>query len=802
MNFRTFAIVGILSHALTYSANSASTSTGSFSLTSIDFPGAVVTRALGLNDHGEVAGDYVDSGGVRHGYSLRRGKFNTFDPPGSIETRGLVINDRGDIGGTYLDRTSVRHSYVLNRGDIRTFDFPGATRTSLQGMNNHGQIVGAYLDIAGVTHGFFLDAGSFATIDFPGAVATVAGGINDPGQIVGLYDDSAGLEHAFLLHNGNFTTIDFPSAFSLTDLFGINNNGVMVGFYDDSLGAIHGFELRGGDFITVDIPGASNTDPTRVNSAGELVGFYDDLAGRHGFLTTPIAAVAITPAKQVPTSKDECMNGGYRNFGPPAGPFNNQGQCVSYVEYHSHRTFPLTRLSTDTLTNSTSQHATEVEPDTYAFGSTIVSAFQVGRIFTGAAADIGFATSRDGGATWTDGMLPGITIFQGGTTFNAAGDPVVAYDAAHGQWLITCLGVDEDASGNPILEQVLVSRSVDGLNWEAPIAVNPLGGYDKEWIVCDNTRTSPFFGHCYIQWREKGLMTTSTSTDGGLTWQAALRTADMINGFGGQPLVQPNGTVISPMVKLLVTDMLSFTSADGGASWSATTEISPITDHTVAGNLRSGQVPSAEMDAQGKVYVVWADCRFRTNCSSNDMVMSTSSDGVNWTSPTRIPIDPVSSSVDHFIPGLAVDRTTSGSKAHLTLTYYYYPVSDCGTNCDLYVGFVSSRDGGQTWSAPVPLAGPMTTTWLATTGGNVAPGYFVGDYISGSYVNGNPFAVFAVAGPNSGTAFDEAMYTTAQPMIPSPGTHYYSSKGELPVQNAKSDHPPRDPYPEHGQPWF
>jgi hypothetical protein len=50
----------------------------------------------------------------------------------------------------------------------------------------------------------------------------------------------------------------------------------------------------------------------------------------------------------------------------------------------------LVRLSSDPLTNSTSQHATEVEPDTFAFGSTIVTAFQVGRIFSGGAADSKF----------------------------------------------------------------------------------------------------------------------------------------------------------------------------------------------------------------------------------------------------------------------------------------------------------------------------------------------------------------------------------------------------------------------------
>ena len=68
----------------------------------------------------------------------------------------------------------------------------------------------------------------------------------------------------------------------------------------------------------------------------------------------------------------------------------------------------LTRVSADPFTNATSQHATEVEPDTFANGSTVVAAFQVGRFFNGGATDIGFVRSGDGGATWdAPGFLPG-----------------------------------------------------------------------------------------------------------------------------------------------------------------------------------------------------------------------------------------------------------------------------------------------------------------------------------------------------------------------------------------------------------
>src|SRR4051795_4255108 len=79
---------------------------------------------------------------------------------------------------------------------------------------------------------------------------------------------------------------------------------------------------------------------------------------------------------------------------------------------------PLT-ISSDPFTqatcaaSSTTNHQTEVEPDTFAAGSTIVSAFQVGRIYDGGACAIGFATSTDNGASWLSGLLPGITKYDG-----------------------------------------------------------------------------------------------------------------------------------------------------------------------------------------------------------------------------------------------------------------------------------------------------------------------------------------------------------------------------------------------------
>ena len=453
---------------------------------------------------------------------------------------------------------------------------------------------------------------------------------------------------------------------------------------------------------------------------------------------------------------------------------------------------PLTRLSTDTFTNASSQHATEVEPDTFAFGSTIVSAFQVGRIFSGGGADIGFATSTDGGTTWTSGFLPGITTFQSGGTSTAASDAAVAFDAAHNVWIVASLALGAQY-------RVLASRSSDGLTWQNPVTVTAAGSPDKDWIVCDNTAASPFFGHCYVEWDDpsaSGLVWMSTSTDGGLTWGQALNTADFTQGIGGQPVVQPDGTVVVPIENVFESAMLAFTSTDGGASWNSHATISNIIDHFVAGGLRTSPLPSAEIDGGGTVYVVWQDCRFRNACSSNDLVLSTSTDGVTWTAPARIPIDPVTSTADHFIPGLGVDPATSGSSAHLTLTYYWYSQTNCSfSTCALNLGFVSSQDGGATWTAAQMIAGPMSLTWLPDT----FSGRMVADYISTSYSGGKAYAAFALARSKSGAAFDEAIYTSTQALTSSTDSVHLSSRNEKPVAKAKSDHGRRKFYDEDGE---
>src|SRR5579872_6273791 len=456
--------------------------------------------------------------------------------------------------------------------------------------------------------------------------------------------------------------------------------------------------------------------------------------------------------------------------------------------------FTPVQISVDKFTNSDSVHRTEVEPDSFAWGSTIVAAYHVARrpgsIGWGSAA-IGFTTSTDGGKTGVYGYLPGLTVnYQGGKYYGAA-DPSVAYDAKHGVWLISSL-----ALVNPIGD-VVVSRSTDGIHWGSPVLIDGTHNDDKNWTVCDNTPSSPFYGNCYTEWdaaATTGLILMSKSSDGGVTWSAGKTTADGAGGLGGQPLVQPNGTVVVPFSQGYI-GVGAFVSTNGGASWGSSTNVATVFLHTEGGGLRSLPLPSADIDAAGKVYVVWQDCRFRSGCAANDIVMSSSTDGTHWSQPARIPIAPVTSTVDAFLPGIGVNPATSGGTADVTVLFYYYPVSNCdSTTCQLEVGFANSQDGGNTWTRGAHLAGPMSVNWLPVS--DLGP--MVADYIRVSYSNGNPFGIFAAAKAPTGAVLNEAMYTTKQPLVPSFDAPRFSSRGEEPVPNPRSDHPIKAYYDDEG----
>jgi BNR repeat protein len=407
----------------------------------------------------------------------------------------------------------------------------------------------------------------------------------------------------------------------------------------------------------------------------------------------------------------------------------------------------VTIIATDPFTNATSQHATIVEPDTYSFGSTIVASAQWGRFTDGGSSDIGVSVSTNNGSSWAAQALPGTTVYSTPAgPYARISDPSVAYDAKDNVWMVSGLALNASLNG----AAVTISRSLDGgATWQNATNVAVATGtqdFDKNWTVCDNTPTSPFYGSCYTTWDDFGhgnLLKIAYSRDGGATW--TLSKTPRAGVIGAQPLTLPNGNVVVPLDNASETALGYTISKNGGARFGQAFTISSITAANDPGNIRSGPLPSAEISGDGKIFVVWEDCRFRTNCARNDLVYTTSTNGSTWTAVQRIPADPggVTGTQDTFVPGVAVDRTTSGSTIKVGVGYYYYPNSNCTeATCQLDVGYISSSNGGSTWTAQTQLRGPMTIDWLP----NTTQGRMVGDYMSTSFDSaGLAHPVFAEA---------------------------------------------------------
>lgn len=314
---------------------------------------------------------------------------------------------------------------------------------------------------------------------------------------------------------------------------------------------------------------------------------------------------------------------------------------------------------------------------------------------------VAFSRSEDGGATWTVGALMD-TI----TPENLASDPWLVTDAS-GKLYYARL----DYAPNGTEGSLAVSTSTDGgRTWTSPSNPDDRRGFaDKESMAYDGN------GNLYVAYDDvlgntsdqgdRVDLRVARSTDGGLGWSATVPVADTIGNILGPVLAaRPDGTVYAAWWNLTAGNIMADVSHDRGRTWGADVRVNPVNGSAWSvNNSWAGSMPSIATDAQGRVYIAWAD----RGGGTLDVLVSRSVDGgATWSVPVRVND---ATTRDQWMPSLVMDSQGVLHAAWMD-----------GRTGAWNVYYANSTDGGLTWTANVRVTTAETPLSFSRPGDYLA----------------------------------------------------------------------------------
>jgi hypothetical protein len=332
-----------------------------------------------------------------------------------------------------------------------------------------------------------------------------------------------------------------------------------------------------------------------------------------------------------------------------------------------------------------------------------------------------YATTFDGGLTWTEGYLENLTdplvtlplLGPVGNTNVHESDPVAVF-GPDGQPLILTLPY-----ASPSEPGLILFHSDDGgLTFEA--RSRPYNGNtDKQWIAVAD-------GNIYVVTLHSSGTGFVRSTDGGFTWSAPRK---ILNAVYPWIDTGPNGEIY---VTAFTGSQFLFTrSLDQGATWSPASSLAHINGVGIGGQLfrtpQFGYLQASKADAG--VYVVWHDVVPSTGegfLANDDIFLAQShNSGLTWSAPVRINDDPLPTAFQ-FQATLAV--SPNGQDVHVA--WLDQRNDPTGQLVEAY--YAHSPDAGATWEPNIKLS---DLPYLADLGHHQAPvpgvggGIFLGDYM-------------------------------------------------------------------------
>jgi hypothetical protein len=216
-------VTGLNDHGVTVgfwsTMNTASMNNNNFGFVNVDghfenvnFPAGnpaspPVDQLLGVNDSGIAVGFYTDGNSTNHGYeyNIWTHRFSVVTDPAdrSASLTAAAINNHGDVAGVYVNRSKVTDGFLKTRwGRFITLSVPGASSTMALGVNDSDEVVGVFTPSsnANALEGFtWTPWHGFSVVNDPnGPGTTTINGVNDAGDLVGFYVDAAGNTDGFL----------------------------------------------------------------------------------------------------------------------------------------------------------------------------------------------------------------------------------------------------------------------------------------------------------------------------------------------------------------------------------------------------------------------------------------------------------------------------------------------------------------------------------------------------------------------------------------------------------------------------
>jgi len=114
----------------------------------------VLTSLKGINNLGDIVGEFLLSNGSAHGVVISNAQTHRFGAPGSIgDTLGWGINDSQQVVG-YTELPGKEVGFVRFNSNFGFLSAPGRTSTRAFGINSSGDVVGYYQGTDGIEHGF------------------------------------------------------------------------------------------------------------------------------------------------------------------------------------------------------------------------------------------------------------------------------------------------------------------------------------------------------------------------------------------------------------------------------------------------------------------------------------------------------------------------------------------------------------------------------------------------------------------------------------------------------------------------